>query len=714
MNTKHLLLICLFILLSAEITATAEKSQEQIADSMYLRLSEATTPVDSLRIMENLYDVLPRQNGNRLGLELFDVANRAGDSSAALNILRQLANRYLNNDSMLMELYNKTLSYHDGINTSVDQPYTAASDELKETRTFLRFARNIHRANYASEDKRRELLQELIHTHTLNPPSDIYDQAILLHSICTMLSRTGSDALLTRYVDKLDTLIQQIPASATSLHNAYYVHAALIYSQANQFEKAYQCDLKALEAIRSLEKQYKDRGRIYRNYDSSRYVIYQRILSNHTKLSQPEIEKYYKLAMQLVTKNAEIAETNKNFPGPQIYYNMAVKNYDEALKYIKQCINTPYVTGSSYRLMLLLRNEIECAEAVNDNGTLLEASLRYNKKLESYLAERIDEKYKELQVIYDTYEIRNSYDKLQLEKQNAEAESMHTIVATAAVAIFILLISVMILFRLYRKNRELVLTLDKSNQALRAESSHLEKSKADLLKARDDAQKANYMKTDFIKNMSYEVKAPLKAINEYCKLITDCSDASNKKYLERFSSLVELNSELLSTIINDVLHISEIDSESVPVHNRPVELRPLCTMVLDGVRHRLNPDVALMFDTASPAISLFTDPQRVHQILLNLLTNAAKFTSKGSITLAYSVDNEKGTVTFSVTDTGIGIKADKKDLIFERFVKLDKETQGAGLGLTISRLLARILGGDVVLDITYTKGARFLLILPKK
>ena len=460
-------------------------------------------------------------------------------------------------------------------------------------------------------------------------------------------------------------------------------------------------------------KQYKDRGRYFRNYDSSRYVIYQRILSNHTKLSQPELEKYYKLAMQLVAKNPEVAETNRNYPGPQIFYNMAIKNYAQALEHIKHCINTPYVTNSSYRLMQLLRNEIECAEAVNDKETLLEASRRYNKKLESYLSERLDEKYKELQVIYDSYEMRNSYDKLQLEKQNAEAESMYMIVAIAAVAIFILLISVVILFRLYRNNRKLARTLDKSNRALRAESSHLEKSKSDLLKARDEAQKANYMKTDFIKNMSYEVKAPLKAINEYCKLITDCSDASNKKYLERFSSLVELNSELLSTIINDVLHISEIDSESVPVHNRPVELRPLCTMVLDGVRHRLSPDVALMFDTASPYICLFTDPQRVHQILLNLLTNAAKFTPKGSITLAYSVDSEKETVTFSVTDTGIGIKADKKDLIFERFVKLDKETQGAGLGLTISRLLARILGGDVILDTTYTKGARFLLILPK-
>ncbi|MDE6175286.1 MAG: two-component sensor histidine kinase, partial [Duncaniella sp.] len=294
------------------------------------------------------------------------------------------------------------------------------------------------------------------------------------------------------------------------------------------------------------------------------------------------------------------------------------------------------------------------------------------------------------------------------------AENMKTIVTTAAIAILILLVFIAILFRLYRKNRELVRTLDKSNKALRAESIHLEKSKTDLLKARDQAQKANYMKTDFIKNMSYEVKAPLKAINEYCKLITDCSDASNKKYLERFSSLVELNSELLSTIINDVLHISEIDSDSVPVHNRSVELRPLCTMVLDGVRHRLSPGVALMFDAASPDISLFTDPQRVHQILLNLLTNAAKFTSKGSITLAYRVDNEKETVIFSVTDTGIGIKDEKREEIFERFVKLDKETQGAGLGLTISRLLARILGGDVVLDKSYTRGSRFLLILPKK
>lgn len=690
------------------------KSSDEIADSLYSNLSEASTPTDSLRIMENLFDVLPRREGTYLGLDIFDVANRAGDSSAALNILRQLANRYISNDSMLMELYNRTYYYHDGPAATEDSPYKANSDELKETRTFLRMTRNIHRANHADENKRNELLQELIHAYAIEQPVDLYDQIVLLHAICTLLGQTSSEALLTRYLDKLGTLIQQLPPSAISLYNTYYVHAALIYSATAQFEKSYQADLKTLEAIKRLEKQYHERGRRFRNYDANRYIIYQRILSNYNKLSAPEIEKYYRLTQQLVSKDSTVSQTNRTFPGPQIYYNMAHKNYQQALGYINGCIDTPYIAENANRLMTMLKHQIECAQAIGDKETQLQASMKYNRMLDNYLSERLDEKYKELQVIYDTYEIRNNYDKLQLEKQNSEAESMKVVVTTAVIAILILLIFIAILFRLYRKNRELVRTLDKSNKALRAESSHLEKSKTDLLKARDQAQKANYMKTDFIKNMSYEVKAPLKAINEYCKLITDCSDASNKKYLERFSSLVELNSELLSTIINDVLHISEIDSDSVPVHNRSVELRPLCTMVLDGVRHRLNPGVALMFDAASPDISLFTDPQRVHQILLNLLTNAAKFTHKGSITLAYRVDSEKEAVIFSVTDTGIGIKAEKKEEIFERFVKLDKETQGAGLGLTISRLLARILGGDVELDTSYTKGSRFLLILPKK
>ena len=128
----------------------------------------------------------------------------------------------------------------------------------------------------------------------------------------------------------------------------------------------------------------------------------------------------------------------------------------------------------------------------------------------------------------------------------------------------------------------------------------------------------------------------------------------------------------------------------------------------------MKPEVTLSLDPDAPKIDFFTDPTRLQQILNNLLTNAAKFTSKGSIVLSYAMDKDYQNMIFSVTDTGIGIPPNNKERIFERFFKLDRDSQGAGLGLTISLLLARNLGGDLWLDTTYTTGARFLLSLPKR
>lgn len=710
MNQKHFFLSLLTCLVS--FTISANVSPQNLADSLYQRLSTMTTPADSLTVMGNLFDILPRDKSTIIGTQMVDVAERAGKPEAALESLRHLANRYLKNDSMLTELYNRTLKYSNQAGQTADNK--AYIDELEETRTFIQLSRNIHQAMYADEQSRKELLHNLIRTNTLTPPSDIYDQIVILHAVCTLLARNGSGDLLSGYMDKLGELINQLPASALSLRNAYYVHAAVIYADNEQFEKSMQADLKTLDGISKLETMYKKKGRPFRNFDANRYIIYTRFLSNFPMLSFHEVEKYYNRAMKIVKKDQTAANTNKAFPAPQIYYNLAYKNYAKALAYINETIDNPKKLYNQAHQRKLLKYQIECAEALGETETLLKASREYNRLLELYLSERLDEKYKELQVMHDTYDMSRKYNNLQMDKQRSESKSVRFIMILSATAAIILLISVIVLYRLYRKNRTLVHTLDESNKALRSESENLEKSRSELLTARDIAQKANNLKTDFIKNMSYEVNAPLKAINEYCRLIVDCSDATNKKYLERFSSLVELNSELLTTIINDVLHISEIDSSSVPIHNRSTDLRALCSMVLDGVRHRLSAGVALQFDTASPTISVLTDPQRVHQILLNLLTNAAKFTAKGSITLAYTIDDDNKKVTFSVTDTGIGIKPTNKEAIFDRFVKLDRETQGAGLGLTISRMLARILGGDLNLDTSYNKGARFIFTLPMK
>lgn len=708
MKIRNLIIAAALTLAPATTFAGDRYANKSVSDSLLLELKKATDAQDSLPLMCDLFDILPRDTAFVIGMQAFHVANRAGNSSVALEMIRHLANRSVRSDSMLKELSNMTLRYSNPDNVEI---MAVNREELRETRAFIKIKRNYYRARVSEAEERQALLMELVQTMAIQPPADLYDRIVLQDAICMMLAKLGAKDLLTKELDKLGTYINELPPTATALRNAYYVNAALLYSDNGEYEKSMQADRKTLEGIEQLEERYRANNRKYRNFDANRYIIYTRFLSNFPVLPPHEIEEYYNAAMEIVERDYTASETNAAYPGPQIYYNLSYKNYAKAMPLIKKAIANPY-NAQHYRR--LLKYEIECAEALGDNESLIKASREYNTLLENYLTERLDEKFREFQVISETSEITDKYNRLFVEKKLSEAKALRLTVIIAILAAIILLVSMIVLFTLNRKNRSLVKTLDKSNHALRIESENLENSRKELIKARDVAQKANNLKTDFIKNMSYEVSAPLKAINEYSKLIVDCADASNRKYLERFTALVELNSELLTTIVNDVLHISEIDSNSVPVNNRSTDLRSLCTMVLDGVRHRVAPSVALQFDTASPQISLFTDPQRLHQILLNLLTNAAKFTVRGSITLGYSIDEDAEKVIFTVTDTGIGIKADKKEAIFDRFVKLDKETQGAGLGLTISRMLARILGGDVYLDTTYTKGARFVLTLPKK
>ena len=111
-------------------------------------------------------------------------------------------------------------------------------------------------------------------------------------------------------------------------------------------------------------------------------------------------------------------------------------------------------------------------------------------------------------------------------------------------------------------------------------------------------------------------------------------------------------------------------------------------------------------------VNIYTDPHRVEQVLLNLLTNAAKFTEKGTITLSYEFSSDRENLIFTVTDTGIGIPRGKEEIIFTRFEKLNSTTQGNGLGLYISRLLAGLLKGSLRLDPDYRQGARFIFTIP--
>lgn len=181
-----------------------------------------------------------------------------------------------------------------------------------------------------------------------------------------------------------------------------------------------------------------------------------------------------------------------------------------------------------------------------------------------------------------------------------------------------------------------------------------------------------------------------------------------------FSSLVQHNSELLTTLVNDILDLSALESGKYTMNLTSCHCNEMCRLILSTVMDRKAEGVKLYYTSeVADDFQITTDEQRLQQVLINFLTNAEKHTEK-EIHLHCSLTEYPDRITFSVSDTGPGIPADKMDSVFERFKKLDEFKQGSGLGLNICRTIAERLHGEVKVDKSYTNGARFLLILPLK
>lgn len=227
------------------------------------------------------------------------------------------------------------------------------------------------------------------------------------------------------------------------------------------------------------------------------------------------------------------------------------------------------------------------------------------------------------------------------------------------------------------------------------------------------AEKANLIKTQFVQNMSHEIRTPLNAIIGFAQLLGLPDGYNTEKEKEEYLSYVINNSNLLTMLIGDVLNLSDMENGNYEIRDEPCNLNEMCRLAAKSVAHRVAPGVSMNFETDLPEdLRLLTDGMRVQQILINFLTNSCKHTEEGTILLRASLEDHPGMVTFSVSDTGTGIPAEKAEVIFDRFTKLDEFKQGSGLGLSICRILAQKLEGKVWLDTSYTGGARFYFTIP--
>lgn len=244
----------------------------------------------------------------------------------------------------------------------------------------------------------------------------------------------------------------------------------------------------------------------------------------------------------------------------------------------------------------------------------------------------------------------------------------------------------------------------------RQHARHLKIEKEAAEKARQQAEKADKLKSAFLQNLSHEIRTPLNAIIGFNDLLNDAGAEFSEEERSELLGHLHTNTNLLLTLVNDVLDLSKLESGNYSISLSNVVLPELCQSTLAGVAHRVAEGVRLELKQPDTEIILNTDAQRLQQILTNLLVNACKYTSQGSIVLAYEIAGTS--IIFSVTDTGSGIDKEKGELIFQRFEKLDSMNPGFGLGLSICRSLTTLLGGKIYLDTQYTGGARFVVELP--
>ncbi len=237
--------------------------------------------------------------------------------------------------------------------------------------------------------------------------------------------------------------------------------------------------------------------------------------------------------------------------------------------------------------------------------------------------------------------------------------------------------------------------------------TQLELMKRELMIAKEKAETSDKLKSAFLANMSHEIRTPLNAIVGFSRIIAESDDTEER---HEYYEIVEANNERLLQLINEILDLSKIESGIVDFTIGTVNLNRLCKDIYDAHVFRCPQGVQLIPEPSDEELTIESDNNRLFQVFSNLIGNAFKFTSQGSI--RYGFIREDDVVKFHVTDTGIGIEAEKLPKVFERFAKLNTFAQGTGLGMSICKTILERLGGTISVTSEFGKGTSFTFTLP--
>lgn len=260
---------------------------------------------------------------------------------------------------------------------------------------------------------------------------------------------------------------------------------------------------------------------------------------------------------------------------------------------------------------------------------------------------------------------------------------------------------------LLQKIAEANAKVDAANEQLFAAKKKL----AEYEEKAQKAEKASKMKSLFLANMSHEIRTPLNAIEGFSRVMCETDSQEERT---KFMEIIESNNARLLTLIDEILDLSRVESGEVVIKKSMTDLNELCRNIKNTFKFRCPETVEMVWSRPTMAVTLNTDTNRIIQVLSNLISNALKHTSKGSVTFGYRMISDGQEVEFFVSDTGSGIAPEDMEHIFKTYVSKDADTMnnGYGLGLPLSKIIVEKLGGTISVSSKLGEGSTFRFVLP--
>ena len=352
-----------------------------------------------------------------------------------------------------------------------------------------------------------------------------------------------------------------------------------------------------------------------------------------------------------------------------------------ALNYLDSLMDYHHSVGSCYPANHLLK-----AQFMEQMGRFEDACEVYK----SYAHINDSIRSAELDEQLSKYTVQFEVDKLEHDKLELRAEVNRNLFITSVIVGCLVLILLIVITFYYMRSLSLNRKLDAANKAV---------------------IKASHMKSSFIQHITHEIRTPLNSIIGFSSLMA--AGGLTQEEMEEYARQMESSNAYLLDLVNNVIDIADMDSQTDDIPKKPVSVDACCQECLGLIRQNLKEGIELQYMPSSAPVEVCTVEIWMKRVLLGLLNNANKFTESGFIRLSYEEDKPNRLVRFIIEDSGPGINENYRDSIFERFAKVDAFTQGTGLGLSIIRQIMELVDGNVYLDTSYAGGARFVVEWPQ-